>query len=91
MSPGPGATFRSPAELLAQLLRDQANVLVEIVRHSTGRVDTIEDKLLGNRIAASRAELGLLRRMLVRLQPAGPGTGGTVPVTEPASRLDRRG
>jgi zinc transporter len=63
-----GATFRSPAELLAQLLRDQANVLVEIVRHSTGRLDTIEDKLLGNRIAASRAELGLLRRMLVRLQ-----------------------
>jgi zinc transporter len=30
-----GETFRSPAELLAQLLRDQANVLVEIIRHST--------------------------------------------------------
>jgi zinc transporter len=63
-----GATFRSPAELLAQLLRDQANVLVEIVRQSTSRVDNIEDKLLGNRIAASRAELGSLRRVLVRLQ-----------------------
>lgn len=42
-----GATFRSPAELLAHLLRDQANVLVEIVRQSTTRVDTIEDKLVG--------------------------------------------
>jgi zinc transporter len=63
-----GATFRSPAELLANLLRDQADVLVEIVRQSTSRVDTIEDKLLGNRIAASRAELGSLRRVLVRLQ-----------------------
>ena len=63
-----GTTFRSPAELLAHLLRDQANVLVEIVRQSTTRVDTIEDKLLGNRIAASRAELGSLRRVLVRLQ-----------------------
>jgi zinc transporter len=63
-----GTHFRSPAELLAHLLRDQANVLVEIVRHSTTRVDTIEDKLLANRIAASRAELGSLRRVLVRLQ-----------------------
>jgi zinc transporter len=63
-----GASFRSPAELLAQLLRDQANVLVEIIRHSTNRVDTIEDKLLAHRIAFSRAELGSLRRVLVRLQ-----------------------
>jgi len=63
-----GASFRSPAELLAQLLRDQANVLVEIIRHSTNRVDTIEDKLLAHRISFSRAELSSLRRVLVRLQ-----------------------
>jgi zinc transporter len=63
-----GAMFRSPAELLAQLLRDQANVLVEIVRHTTSRVDTAEDRLLANRIAMSRAELGSMRRVLVRLQ-----------------------
>lgn len=63
-----GATFRSPAELLAQLLRDQANVLVEIVRHTTSRVDTAEDRLLANRSSMSRAELGSMRRVLVRLQ-----------------------
>jgi zinc transporter len=63
-----GATFRSPAELLAHLLRDQADVLADIVRRSTTRVNAIEDKLLAHRIATSRAELGMLRRMLVRLQ-----------------------
>jgi zinc transporter len=63
-----GTPFRSPAELLSQLLRDQADVLVEIVRHTTGRVDAAEDRLLANRIFVSRAELGSLRRVLVRLQ-----------------------
>jgi zinc transporter len=63
-----GATFRSTAGLLAHLLLDQAGVLVEIVRHSTSQVDVTEDKLLGNRISVSRAELGSLRRVLVRLQ-----------------------
>jgi zinc transporter len=63
-----GTPFRSPAELLAQLLRDQANVLVEIVRHTTARVDAAEDRLLANRIFVSRAELGAMRRVLVRLQ-----------------------
>jgi zinc transporter len=63
-----GATFRSTAALLAHLLQDQAGVLVEIVRHSTSRVDDIEDKLLGNRIPVSRSDLGSLRRVLVRLQ-----------------------
>ncbi len=63
-----GEPFRSPADLLAHLLRDQADVLVEIVRESTSRVDVIEDNLLRNRISASRAELGSLRRVLVRLQ-----------------------
>jgi zinc transporter len=63
-----GQSFRSPAELLAHLLQDQASVLVDIVRRSTARVDVIEDNILANRISISRSELGALRRMLVRLQ-----------------------
>jgi zinc transporter len=41
---------------------------MDIVRQATQRVDHIEDRLLANRISASRAELGSLRRVLVRLQ-----------------------
>ena len=63
-----GQTLRSSAELLAQLLRDQAAVLVDIVRQSTARVDAVEDTLLANRVSVSRAELSALRRSLVRLQ-----------------------
>jgi zinc transporter len=63
-----GQAFRSPVELLAHLLRDQANVLADIVRRSTSKVDRIEDRLLANRIASDRTELGGLRRSLVRLQ-----------------------
>lgn len=63
-----GALFESPVALLAHLLSDQANVLMQVLRHSTARVDVIEDRLLANRIATSRAELGNLRRVLVRLQ-----------------------
>ena len=63
-----GQAFRSPVELLAHLLRDQANVLSDILRKSTLRVDGIEDRLLANRIASDRTELGTLRRSLVRLQ-----------------------
>ncbi len=61
-------TFETPTELLAQLLRYQADVLMDIVRLAAGRVDHIEDSLLANRIAASRRDLGALRRTLVRLQ-----------------------
>jgi zinc transporter len=63
-----GQVFRSTVELLAHLLRDQSSVLVGILRQSTLRVDHIEDQLLEHRISASRAELGSLRRVLVRLQ-----------------------
>jgi len=63
-----GAPFRSPAEMLAQLLHHQANVLADIVRATTVKVDAIEDKLLADRVATSRRELGTLRRTLVRLQ-----------------------
>ena len=63
-----GQTIRSSAELLAQLLHDQADVLVDIIRQSTARADAVEDGLLANRIASSRVELSALRRSLVRLQ-----------------------
>ena len=63
-----GETFRSSVDLLAHLLRDQANVLVEIVRHTTRKVDAVEDSLLRHRLALSRGELGTMRRSLVRLQ-----------------------
>jgi zinc transporter len=63
-----GAVFQSSIELFSHLLRDQAGVLVDILRQSTIRVDDIEDKILENRISISRRELGALRRMLVRLQ-----------------------
>ncbi len=63
-----GEIFQSTAELLAHLLRDQADVMVQIVRHVTARVDKIEDSLLAHRPSSSRAELGALRRTLVRLQ-----------------------
>jgi zinc transporter len=63
-----GQVFRSPIELLARLLRDQASVLVEIVRKSTKRLNPMEERLLDKHVSVSRSELGSLRRMLVRLQ-----------------------
>ena len=63
-----GEPLRSSAELLAQLLREQAQVLVDIVRQSTSRVDNVEDRLLANRVSVSRSELSEQRRSLVRLQ-----------------------
>src|SRR5262249_48251910 len=39
-----GDGFESPVELLAHLLRDQADVLMEIVREAATRVDDVEDK-----------------------------------------------
>ena len=62
-----GEAFRSPAELLAHLLRDQADVLVDIVRDATRQVDAVEDRIIAHR-PASRSTLGTLRRVLVRLQ-----------------------
>jgi zinc transporter len=63
-----GETFRSTAELLAHLLRDQADVMVQIVRDATSRVNAVEDGILADRVGSSRARLGALRRVLVRLQ-----------------------
>ena len=63
-----GQVFRSPIEVLSRLFRDQANVLGDIVRKATKRVDPMEQRLLAKRVSVSRSELGSLRRMLVRLQ-----------------------
>jgi zinc transporter len=63
-----GQVFHSPIEVLSRLFRDQASVLVDIVRKATKRVDPLEQRLLAKRISVSRSELGSLRRMLVRLQ-----------------------
>jgi len=63
-----GSVFHSSAELLSHLLQQQANVLVQILRQSSLRVDGIEDRILANIVASSRSELGRLRRVLVRLQ-----------------------
>lgn len=38
-----GCAFRSPVELLADLLRDQADVMVRTLRDSTSRVNSVED------------------------------------------------
>jgi len=63
-----GEPVRSSVELLVHLLRDQADVLVNIVRKAVDRVDGIEDSLLAGRVRAKRADLGSMRRVLVRLQ-----------------------
>lgn len=63
-----GQPLRSAAEFLAQLLREQAQVLTDIVRQSTTQVDRVEDTLLANRVSVSRSELSAQRRSLVRLQ-----------------------
>jgi zinc transporter len=63
-----GECFQSPFELLAHLLRDQADMLTQIVRDTAVQVDALEDRLFTNQIAASRPKLGAIRRMLVRLQ-----------------------
>lgn len=63
-----GEPIRSSIELLTHLLRDQAEVLSKIVRDAIQRVDGIEDTLLAGKQNQKRANLGELRRVLVRLQ-----------------------
>ena len=63
-----GESPRSSVALLEQLMRTQADGLVDIVRGVTTRIDTIEDDLLAGRLDRKRARLGVLRRLLVRLQ-----------------------
>ena len=63
-----GEAFRSSVALLTHLLRDQADVLVDIVRKAVTRVDLVEDTLLAGRMRHKREDLGTMRRVLVRLQ-----------------------
>ncbi len=63
-----GEEFRSTVDLLAHLLRDQADVLVDIVRDATRQVDQAEDRILDADTSTNRPRLGALRRVLVRLQ-----------------------
>jgi zinc transporter len=63
-----GAKVISPVALLVHLMHDQGDVLVDIVRNTTSRVDDLEDNLLAGRLESKRANLGSLRRLLVRLQ-----------------------
>ena len=63
-----GAPLRSSVDLLVHLMHDQGDVLVSIVRTTTTGVDEIEDNLLSGRLEKKRANLGALRRLLVRLQ-----------------------
>ena len=63
-----GAHINSSVELLTHLVNDQGDVLVGIVRDATLQVDRIEDSLLVGRLRQKRADLGKLRRVLVRLQ-----------------------
>lgn len=63
-----GEVFASSMALLVHLLRDQADVLTQIVRNIADKTDHIEDRLLANRLEYHRAHLGTMRRLLVRLQ-----------------------
>ncbi|MBS0355649.1 MAG: transporter [Proteobacteria bacterium] len=63
-----GETFDSTVAMLTHLLRDQADVLVQIVRTATDQVDDVEDTMLAERGQRSRSRLGSLRRVLVRLR-----------------------
>lgn len=63
-----GEPFESPAQLLAHLMRDQADLMMEIVRKASVDVDGIEDHFLASRGGPGRLDLAGTRRVLVRLQ-----------------------
>lgn len=63
-----GEAFGSPAELLTHLMRDQADLMIEIVRKASVDVDAIEDHFLAARGGPGRLDLASTRRVLVRLQ-----------------------
>jgi zinc transporter len=68
MSVRRGETFASTADLLSHLMREQADLMVEIVRRTSAEVDVIEDRFLADRGTRKRQMLGSSRRVLVRLQ-----------------------
>jgi zinc transporter len=63
-----GGRFDSSLSLLIHLMHDQGDVLVRIVREATVQVDAVEDTLERGQLQRKRADLGKLRRVLVRLQ-----------------------
>lgn len=62
-----GVRFSGPLAVLVHLMRDQADVLVQINRTINERLDTMEDGIFAGHLP-DRAVLGTLRRDLVRLQ-----------------------
>lgn len=60
--------IKSSTELLAFLLEEQEEVLERVVRQASQHVDIIEERLLSSQIQRNRADLGRLRRMLLRFQ-----------------------
>ena len=62
-----GEPMASPLALLIHLFREQADVLVQIMRKTTEAVNGIEDSMLAER-GPVRTNLGVIRRDLVRLQ-----------------------
>lgn len=63
-----GEHFQSTSHLLAHLMREQADLMVEIVRRTGSEVDEIEDRFLAKNYSSSRQSLATRRRVLVRLQ-----------------------
>jgi zinc transporter len=63
-----GEQMATPMVLLEHLLREQCDVLTDIVRQVTQRADGIEDRLLAGRSSIQRTTLGEMRRLLVRLR-----------------------
>lgn len=63
-----GEVFTSPLDLVVHMMRDQADILISIIRKTITKVDAIEDNLLAGRLNAKRESLGELRRDMVRLQ-----------------------
>jgi zinc transporter len=63
-----GETFNSPMGLMIHLMHDQAEVLTQISREASLKVDKIEDSFLVGSLQNKRSDLGKLRRVLVRLQ-----------------------
>jgi zinc transporter len=62
-----GETFHSPMALLIQLLQEQADVLIDIVRAAAQAANDVDETLIAGRLP-TRSILGGLRRDLVRLR-----------------------
>lgn len=61
-----GELLTSPVEMLVHLLYDQAEELTKIVAEISDKTNSIEDRVLANRLSNSRNQLGNMRRLLVR-------------------------